>query len=502
MTKPNITRSLGPIHFEDLDPHRFEDLIRQLAYDFRQWQSIESTGRGGSDDGFDVRAYEALPIPETLRGDEDDTEDNFHPMEGHLWMIQCKREKALGPKRVGAIIDNGVDPNAPPYGYILAASANFSKAAHDRFREELRKRGVMEFYLWGAGELEDMLYQPKNDYILFAFFGISLKSRRRAKATEIRATVSAKNKLLRVLGDHPSHESVLLRDIKDTNYPFEDKYGDFEKRPRWREYVAVDFHPLGLVISIKRHYAYIDRTKCEWDFTGAVNNVVLGHSARRRRDRDSEELRNAVRGFWEQLPHAKKATFVRNGIIRFDAIVFIDDKGDRAYDCPHLFVDFHTERGPFAGFFKHLETSEHTEESLDGLKRVEIFPETFPEPTFGTVHEDKVIVLDDRTYTTIKHGSDRATLYCADNRYSYLEPTDVIGVEKVGAAGGEKTLLKITNVRVAEGKELLDLTKDNPPLKQGIENQIGRGLKRRDRIRVIEALTIYDWQIDQNRPVV
>ena len=34
----------------------------------------------------------------------------------------------------------------------------------------------MEFYLWGAGELEDMLYQPKNDHILFAFFGISLTS--------------------------------------------------------------------------------------------------------------------------------------------------------------------------------------------------------------------------------------------------------------------------------------------------------------------------------------
>ena len=31
----------GPIHFEDLDPHRFEDMIRELIYNFRDWQNIE-----------------------------------------------------------------------------------------------------------------------------------------------------------------------------------------------------------------------------------------------------------------------------------------------------------------------------------------------------------------------------------------------------------------------------------------------------------------------------
>jgi len=30
MIKPKITRTYGPIHFEDLDPHRFEDLIREF----------------------------------------------------------------------------------------------------------------------------------------------------------------------------------------------------------------------------------------------------------------------------------------------------------------------------------------------------------------------------------------------------------------------------------------------------------------------------------------
>ena len=49
------TNTLNPLHFEDLEPHRFEDLVRQLAYDFRTWRSLEATGRSGSDEGMDIR---------------------------------------------------------------------------------------------------------------------------------------------------------------------------------------------------------------------------------------------------------------------------------------------------------------------------------------------------------------------------------------------------------------------------------------------------------------
>jgi hypothetical protein len=38
MPKPHITRTFASIHFEDLEPHRFEDLIRQLIYDYKDWQ--------------------------------------------------------------------------------------------------------------------------------------------------------------------------------------------------------------------------------------------------------------------------------------------------------------------------------------------------------------------------------------------------------------------------------------------------------------------------------
>jgi hypothetical protein len=52
------TRTFNPLHFEDLDPRRFEDLALQLVYKAREWEDIHHDGRSGSDDGVDIRAVE------------------------------------------------------------------------------------------------------------------------------------------------------------------------------------------------------------------------------------------------------------------------------------------------------------------------------------------------------------------------------------------------------------------------------------------------------------
>src|SRR5262249_16046892 len=162
------TRTFAPLQFEALEPHRFEDLVRDLMYDYRDWLSIEATGRGGGDDSYDIRAFERDTV--RLAQDEDGEEEPIADLGGRPWMIQCKREKQLGPGRVKAIVEDAVKKDDPPYGYILAAPANFSKKTYDAFRAALSEPGVQEFHLFGRAELEDMLYMPKNDRILFAFF--------------------------------------------------------------------------------------------------------------------------------------------------------------------------------------------------------------------------------------------------------------------------------------------------------------------------------------------
>ena len=75
--KPTPTRTLNPLPFGDLEPHRFEDLIRQLAYDLRPWKSLEATGRGGSDSGMDIRAIELVRLNEEAADEEERTEEAF-----------------------------------------------------------------------------------------------------------------------------------------------------------------------------------------------------------------------------------------------------------------------------------------------------------------------------------------------------------------------------------------------------------------------------------------
>jgi hypothetical protein len=192
-------------------------------------------------------------------------------MDGRLWMIQGKREKKITPADITKILSD-INDESPPYGYILAASTTFSKASYDRFRQLLKQKGVMEFYIWGTSELEDMLYLPKNDRIMFTFFGVSLVSRRRSRSTEIRNTVTVKNILYKILGE-PQREfnsTILLRDINDIHYPFASEYVDFQERPRWIEREAFHHHPLGIIVRNRRCFAYVDRDRKEWDFFDRV----------------------------------------------------------------------------------------------------------------------------------------------------------------------------------------------------------------------------------------
>ncbi len=420
-------------------------------------------------------------------------------------MMQCKREKEIGPKKLAGIIEESVLATSPPYGYILAAPVHFSKAAHDKFREELRSRGVMEFYLWGAGEIEDLLYQPKNDHILFAFFGISLTSRRRSRSTTVRAVIVAKNKLAQALGDKPTHQTILLRDINDTAYPFSRDISDFVDRPRWKEYEVSQFHALGVCVYLGRYYAYLDKEKSEWDFAESENilSVISSrHHGQVEPDTGKQFDDFAVKSVWEQLPRSRQVMLVKLGLIRFDSILIVDDKGDVEYQCPHAFVDFDAKRGPIAGSFAYLEINQYHSESPDKLKRVKVFPSQFANPTFKNIYKDRAIVVSESVREILKGYRGEVTLYATDHRYDFLEPMDVIAVEKTVDDKGKQVLLKVTNKAEVDGSVLLRVRENDPARIQFIESEIGEKVESTSKIRVVEAMLVHDWQIDQDRPVI
>lgn len=484
MTKGKPTKTTNPIHFEDLDPKRFEDLVRELIYDFRDWQTIEATGKGGGDDGFDIRAYERTSRTTT----DDDGNEVVRPMDGNPWMIQCKREKTIPPSKIKKILED-VDPKNPPYGYILAAATNFSKKAYDTFRDELTKLGVLEFYLWGNATLETELHQPKNDRILFTFFGISNVRRRRSRATEIRSEVTNKNRVMRVLGDQPSHSWILARDSKDRHYPYESSYADFEERPRWKDYEVVELHPRGVIVSIKQCYAWFDEKRKTFDiaeppiFISNPHNQIQDNE----RDREIREAIGLVRDFWERLPKKNQVMFHLNGIVRYEDMLVIDDKGDNWNEVPHIFVDFE-EGSPVSGTLKYLEKGQR-DISLDKFSRQSVFPQSFPEPQFGEIHDEEGLALPNGlSEQIVNFRGNLDTLYDVDGRFAHLKPNDV-AVVRFGHK--DDRFIQITHRYKLSGSFML---RDEPHLAWQIKQQIEREPTADDMIDVLEFRNCYEHQ--------
>jgi hypothetical protein len=472
-------------------------LVRHLIYDFRSWRTIEATGKAGSDDGFDVRAWEVTSDVANVDEDEDDV--GTHPMEGNLWKLQCKREKQLGPRRIKAIINEGFDKHNPPYGYILAAPATFSKQSYDVFRNGLRSKGVMEFYLWGKSELEDMLFLPKNDSILFAFFGLSLITRKRLRTSEIKFSINNKNKLLRILGDGNAAQTLskpfLARDFKDVHYPWKDEYKDFDKVPRWKEYTAVGFHPLGLIADVAQYFAFVDRRKKTWDYASSVNLI-------RRQTEDDEdagrskenfENREKIRNFWRYLPRDNQAQLVLRGVIFFEDMLVIDEKGDAEYLFPHIFINFRVQSGPFRFFFRSLRVGNQEAPLENEYEQATVFPVTFPPVRKAKVYKDCAIQLDEDSRRRFGSSYSLKSLFDVDGKYGFLDQGDVIRVEGVKSPADDKeAFIEITCKYETGAKEYVT---EHPELREQIEKQTGKKLNDNDGLTVLEFEHAWSWQL-------
>lgn len=370
MAKPTPTRTTNPIHFEDLDPKRFEDLVRQLVYDFRNWSRLEATGRAGSDDGFDARAVEIVQLAAAQRDEDEEGEgaSEVPPAEaGRLWLIQCKRERSISPKKMAEYMDGLRETVAAEkvHGIVFAAACDFSKKAHDVFFEKAREIGLQEAYLWGKGELEDQLYQPKNDSLLFAYFGISLATRRRSLKTDVRAMLATKRKATKLLN---AFQPVLIRDATDDRYPYldRDKTRDRYDRGRWRVATYDGLCSEGLKILNRRFFAWIGPDGKSWDAIEAVNHAIRDQPFENPWSEITEEerqqanaLEHAARMAWDALPDDEQAWWEVHVVIPWEAVLDIDETGDGEFvRMPVIYTtEFIAGRaGPFTSFRESLAT--------------------------------------------------------------------------------------------------------------------------------------------------
>jgi hypothetical protein len=379
---PTPTRTIGPLHLEDLEPHRFEDMVRQLVYDFRTWRALEATGRAGSDDGFDARAFEAVPTAEPTLSEEAEDEDEETAAEAtadRIWLVQCKREKSIPPKKLARYLDALSGEAGKLHGIIFAAACDFSKAARDAFREKTRELGFAEAYLWGKAEIEDMLFQPKNDHLLFAYFGVSLQTRRRTLRSQVRSRLAMKRKALTALSEH---QSVLVRDASDDRYPYldEDSSKTRLERGRWKVFKFAGCRHDGLHFVFRRHCAYVADDSLEWDYAERMNDAVPYAQDDPWTDQQThEELRSAraeAMEVWEKLPEQNRTWFEIYCVLPFEHILDIDKDGDDYCEAPHVYTTEFQPPNPFRTYnpISLRSIQGGREGSADENKRVNIFP--------------------------------------------------------------------------------------------------------------------------------
>lgn len=166
-----VTKTIGQLHFEDLDPIRFEELILSMVYRMRPWEDLNHFGKKGSDDGIDIRAIELL---------ENGKKDTYH--------IQCKRYSKITTTQLRKIVDEYLAKNDRiPDFYILAISCSLTKRQIESFEQYCKEKGFKSYSIWTATVIEAMLYGNYHD-LLFAYFGINLieekKSHRRKYSQE------------------------------------------------------------------------------------------------------------------------------------------------------------------------------------------------------------------------------------------------------------------------------------------------------------------------------
>jgi hypothetical protein len=349
-----VTRTLGPLHFEDLEPKRFEDLVRQLAYDFKRWRRLEATGRAGSDDGFDARGFE---ITQDDPPDDIDEREAVAGSTDRLWLIQCKRERTIPPSKLKTYLDDTrLAPGEQLHGIVFTAACDFSKRARDTFRTRCEELGIEEWHLWGKAELEDLLFQPRNDSLLFAYFGVSLAIRRRSQKTELRARLAIKRKAHRVLETH-SHNQVLLRTPDAVDYPYSGEVSDFDRKPPW---ITANYKKVGhsgLLFTVRRHFAYLNDDRTGWD-AAFIHDDSRRHDDPWREHSDDWQLRQDIYSFWNELPKLNQAWFELEALIPFENILDIDELGDEYVEGPHIYVPFNPLTGPYSGYSASIACSD------------------------------------------------------------------------------------------------------------------------------------------------
>jgi hypothetical protein len=307
------TRTFNPLHFEDLDPRRFEDLALQLVYKAREWEDIHHDGRSGSDDGVDIRAVERT-------------------MDGALryWFVQCKRYRTFGAADAKAAVSASLaKASEPPDVLLLVLGCDVTIGTRTAYEESAAQSGISTAMLWTASKLEAMLAQDHPD-LLFGFFGISFARRERSRDTNLKRGLAMKRKLSKLFPYKCGHPDVIVRSIDDTTYPKTTKPPKGEMSSWFKTEFASHYHN-GMEVLLGIENLIVDKEDLRWARIDYLDPDVRSGEEKAAMDLDRYDI-------------VKTYTI---GRIPFRNIVEVDEDGDEYYRDVHIFCRYADASQPY-----------------------------------------------------------------------------------------------------------------------------------------------------------
>lgn len=334
----NPTRTTNRIHFEDMDPLRFEDLALAMVYRASRWIEINHHGRSGSDQGIDIHATEEIENNTT-----------------RTWFIQCKRYKKISKNELTKVITEATKREGQgPDILLLVLACDVSKTAYDHFIDQAKKANINRAVIWSASILETKLYSEHHD-LLFAYFGISLSAEKRNRIATVKRNIRMKEKMWRdfIAKSYDPNETlkrpykkfssseIIIHSIDDNFYPEPDPNA-IGISP-WFKVEPYNFYHNGLEVTLSIEKAIFSEGN-EWD--------IVRYNEKPRKEKYLE------------------ANVFVIGRIPFENIIDYDVSGDEYYNSPHIYCDFKNGGQPYEEIVYSL-VSRETDDGYKYDKRLD-----------------------------------------------------------------------------------------------------------------------------------
>jgi hypothetical protein len=310
--KPIIT--IGKLHFDDLEPKRFEDLSLALLFKLRRWADIQNNGRKGDDDGIDISAIEEI-------------ENGVR----RTWFVQCKRYLSITKCELKSIVDKILsNNNAIPDILLLIISCDLSKNKIEYFQDYCIIKGIKNPQLWTASILEAKLLAEYHD-LLFAYFGVNLNMEKNNRIATIRRNIKLKKRMINDFANEKCYH-VIIRSIDDMSYPEVDdsKVGISS----WFKVDFKDFYHNGIEVVLRMEEGIFDN-KGYWDIVESKDTISKGKYS--------------------------TGNILIVGRIPYVNIIDYDIDGDGFYRCPHIYCDFNNSGQPYEDIVHYHLTSDYNQ---------------------------------------------------------------------------------------------------------------------------------------------